>query len=99
MVYDPGALHIALASAVGDDSNLIAELRGAFLESAESLVDQMRSARGSPEWRMAALRLQGLAASFGAVALMDVAVHAIERTPGDAAVIADLRAAIAAFAV
>ena len=99
MVYDPGALHVALASAVGDDINLIAELRGAFLESAETLIDQMRAARSAPDWRMAALRLQGLAASFGAVALMECAGRAIERSPGDTATIGEIRAAITAFAI
>lgn len=99
MVYDPGALHVALASAVGDDHRLIAELRGAFLESAESLMAQMRQARGAAEWRIAALRLQGLAASFGAVALMECAEAAIDRTPGDPTVITALKVAIDSFAI
>jgi HPt (histidine-containing phosphotransfer) domain-containing protein len=80
MVYDPGALHIALAAAVGDDPQLVAELRGAFLDSAATLVDQLRRSRCDGNWRMAALRLQGLGASFGAVASGDpVALREIEQ--------------------
>ena len=39
MAYDPGALHAALAAAVGDDPTLVAELRSAFVASAASLAD------------------------------------------------------------
>ncbi|MEA3016770.1 MAG: hypothetical protein QOI38_1492, partial [Sphingomonadales bacterium] len=34
MAYDPGALDASLAAAVGSDPQLMAELRGAFVESA-----------------------------------------------------------------
>jgi hypothetical protein len=46
------------------------------------------------EWRGAALRLHGLAASFGAVRLMTLARSAIDGRPGDMSVIAKLRRAI-----
>ncbi|HEX8418586.1 MAG TPA: Hpt domain-containing protein, partial [Sphingomonas sp.] len=35
MAYDPGAIDATLAAAVGDEPGLIAELRLAFVESAE----------------------------------------------------------------
>jgi HPt (histidine-containing phosphotransfer) domain-containing protein len=97
MVYDPGALHIALAAAVGDDPQLVAELRGAFLDSAATLVDQLRRSRCDGNWRMAALRLQGLGASFGAVALMSAAEGAAHGAPGDPVALREIEQAIAAF--
>ena len=97
MIYDPGALHAALAAAVGDDSQLQAELRAVFVDSAKALVGQLRRSRCDANWRMAALRLQGLAASFGAVALMDCAVRAAEGAPGDPVVLRDIEEAMNAF--
>jgi len=97
MVYDPGALHIALAAAVGDDPTLVAELRGAFLESAAALVDQLQRSRCDANWKMAALRLQGLGGSFGAVSLMDAAIEAANGAPGDPVALRRIEAAIEAF--
>lgn len=97
MIYDPGALHVALAAAVGDDPQLVAELRVAFLESATTLVDQLRRSRCDANWRMAALRLQGLGASFGAVTLMSAAEAAAGGAPGDPVALRDIEQAIAAF--
>ncbi len=97
MMYDPGALHVALAAAVGDDPNLVAELRGVFLESANALVDQLKRSRCDANWRMAGLRLQGLGASFGAVALMAAAEEASKGAPSDPVVIREIEQAIAAF--
>ena len=39
MAYDPGALNASLAAAVGSDSELMAELRAAFIESAARQLD------------------------------------------------------------
>ncbi len=97
MAYDPGALHIALAAAVGDDSRLVQELRTAFIESAEALVDQLKRARCDANWRMASLRLQGLAASFGAVALMECAELAVRGVPNDPVALAAIEKAVATF--
>jgi len=97
MIYDPGILHVALAAAVGDDPQLIAELRGVFLESANALVIQLRGSRSDANWRMASLRLQGLAASFGAVALMNAAEKAAEGAPGDPVALRQIDVAIAEF--
>lgn len=97
MAYDPGALDTALAAAVGNDPLLIAELRGAFLESAERQRDLLARARCDANWRAAAWRLKGLAASFGAVRLMDAADRASHSVPGDPAAFRSIDAAIASF--
>ena len=97
MVYDPGALHVALSAAVGDDPSLIAELRGVFLDSASEHVATLARAQSEADWQVAAWRLQGLAASFGAVALMALAEQAATGALGDPVVLRRIRAAIAAF--
>jgi HPt (histidine-containing phosphotransfer) domain-containing protein len=97
MVYDPGALRSALAAAVGDDPRLVAELRAAFLESAARTAEVLAGSRCDGNWRMAARRLQGLAASFGAVELMGIAEEAADGAPGDPVVLRRVRSAIAAF--
>jgi hypothetical protein len=97
MVHDPGALRSALAAAVGDDPGLVAELRAAFLDSATRVVEMLAGSRCDGNWRMAALRLQGLAASFGALELMRLAEQAAQGAPGDPVVLRCIRNAIAAF--
>ena len=97
MVYDPGALRAALAAAVGDDPEMVAELRAAFLDSATRTADLLARSRSDGNWHMAALRLQGLAASFGAVDLMELAARAAGGAPGDPVVVRQIREAIAAF--
>ena len=44
MAYDPGAIDAALAAAVGDEPALIAELRLAFVESAQRALAAMEAA-------------------------------------------------------
>lgn len=83
MSYDPGALNAALAAAVGEDAVLIADLRVAFLESAERHLDLMSRAHCDANWELAAWRLKGLAASFGLTSLMALADEAVEAAPGD----------------
>ncbi len=95
MSYDPGALHAALAAAVGEDSALIADLRVAFLESATRQVDLLGRARCDANWELAAWRLKGLAASFGLTALMTLADEAAAAAPGDPRVLRRLHAALA----
>ncbi len=97
MSYDPGALHAALAAAVGEDSMLIADLRVAFLESATRQVDLLGRARCDANWELAAWRLKGLAASFGLTALMALADEAAAAAPGDPRVLRRLHAALAAL--
>jgi HPt (histidine-containing phosphotransfer) domain-containing protein len=95
MAYDPGAIDATLAAAVGDEPALIAELRLAFVDSAERALAMMEAATEVEGWRTAAARLRGLAASFGAVRLMALAAEAIDGRPGDATQLAKLRRAVA----
>lgn len=83
MAYDPGAIDATLAAAVGDEPTLIAELREAFLVSAQATLRALTVADGSDEWRAAAWRMKGLAASFGAVRLMALATELAHGVPGD----------------
>ncbi len=94
MAYDPGAIDATLAAAVGDEPALIAELRVAFIDSAEKAIAALEAATDSAEWERAAARLKGLAASFGAVRLMSLASEA-SCTPGNAEAVRKLRRAVA----
>jgi hypothetical protein len=94
MAYDPGAIDATLAAAVGDDPALIAELREAFLDSADRVVEALERAENDEAWRTAAWRLKGLAASFGAVRLMGLATDASQSQPGDIVTINRIRRAI-----
>jgi HPt (histidine-containing phosphotransfer) domain-containing protein len=89
------ALNTSLAAAVGDDQTLVAELRGAFLDSATRHFETMRRASSDTDWREAGLRLKGLAASFGATALMAQAGRAAESRRGDADALADIERGLA----
>ncbi|WP_156679211.1 Hpt domain-containing protein [Sphingomonas profundi] len=97
MSYDPGALRIALAAAVGDDPALVAELRTAFIASAETMSDLLARSRCDANWQAAAWRLHGLAASFGAIDLMDLAAEAARGAPGDPVSLRRIDLAIQAF--
>jgi HPt (histidine-containing phosphotransfer) domain-containing protein len=99
MSYDPGALDAALAAAVGDDAGLIADLRTAFLESAERNLDLLGRARCDANWQLAAYRLKGLAASFGVSGLMALAEEAAQSVPGDPKMLRRLQAAVTEFAL
>lgn len=94
MAYDPGAIDAALAAAVGDEPALIAELRLAFVESAQRALAGLEEASDRDEWRAAASRLKGLAASFGAVRLMALAGQAADM-PLDPMILAKLKRAVA----
>ena len=98
MAYDPGALNASLAAAVGSDMNLMAELRGAFVDSAARQADLMSRSRCDANWHFSAQRLKSLAASFGAVGMMALADEALDGAPGDPVVLRKLRAAIEDFA-
>lgn len=97
MSYDPGALDAALSAAVGDDAALIADLRVAFLESAERQIDLLSRARCDANWQLAAWRLKGLSASFGVLGLMSLADEAAISVPGDPSILRRLRKSIATF--
>ncbi len=94
MAYDPGAIDATLAAAVGDEPGLIAELREAFLDGVKRCLEAMKSADSPDAWAGAALRLKGLAASFGAVRLMALASEAATGAAHDGAVLRRLHRAI-----
>ena len=95
MAYDPGAIEATLAAAVGDDPALIAELRLAFVESADKALIVMERTDSADEWCAGAWRLKGLAASFGAVRLMALAGEAVDAGRPDPALAAKLRRMVA----
>ncbi len=72
MAFHAGAIEGSLAAAIGDDQALIADLRHAFFESARRHVVTLKAASTAAEVHGAAVRLRGLAASFGAERLMAV---------------------------
>jgi len=94
MAYDPGAIDATLAAAVGDEPQLIAELREAFIDGVTRGVAAMKAADSPEAWSGAALRLKGLAASFGAVRLMALANEAAMAPERDPQVIRKLQRAI-----
>ncbi len=95
MAFDPGAIDSTLAAAIGDDVGLIAELRDAFVESAARLLDSLDGARDRGAWVLAASRLKGLSASFGAVRLMALSEQAYAGVPFDPVVLGKIRRSIA----
>lgn len=96
MSFDYGALDAALAAAVGDDQSLISELREAFLESARRQLDLLHRARCDANWEYAAWRLKGLAASFGAISILELADEAARSAPGEPVVLRKIDQAISA---
>jgi hypothetical protein len=92
MAYEVGALDATLAAAAGEDAALFSELRQAFIESLDRQVDLLRRSRCDGNWQMAAMRIKGLAASFHAAALLELAEEALEGAPGDPAVVRRIQA-------
>jgi hypothetical protein len=87
MAYETGALDANLAMVADGDTVLLAELRQAFRESLANHVSLLRRARCDGNWHVAAMRLKGLATSFHAEALIDLAEDALELAPGDPTVV------------
>lgn len=94
MSFDSGPLDRYLSAAVGDDPAMALDLRSAFTGSARDLADLMRRARCDANWEVAALRLKGLAATFGIVSLIELAEQAIAGAPGDPLVLRQINEAI-----
>ena len=94
MAYDPGQIDATLAAAVGDDPALVAELREAFLDSAKQCLTALAQAPDAAGWQDAAWRLKGLAGSFGAIRLMELADRIAAGPAGDPALLKRLRQAI-----
>lgn len=91
MAYESGALDATLAAAAGDDPVLLGELRRAFVDSLARQVDLLGRSRCDGNWQMAAMRLKGLAASFHAEPLTDLAEAALITAPGDPAIVRRLQ--------
>lgn len=91
MVYEAGALDATLAAAADGDSALFAELRLAFVDSLARQIDLLRRSRCDGNWQVAAMRVKGLAASFNAEGLIDMAEEALAGAPGDPAVVRRLQ--------
>ncbi|KGB57180.1 hypothetical protein FG91_00289 [Sphingopyxis sp. LC81] len=98
MSFDSGPLDRYLSAAFGDDPAMAMDLRTAFTGSARDLSDLMRRSRCDANWEMAAIRLKGLAATFGIIPLIQLAEAAIEGAPGDPAVLRQINSAIDAVA-
>lgn len=81
MSFEPATLDHLLAEAVGADSAVAGELRALFLASATMHVAMLSQTQAVSVWRDEALKLQGLAASFGMNALMDAAARAAQTGP------------------
>lgn len=99
MAYEAGALEATIAAAAGGDAELFAQLREAYVQSVERQVDLLERARCDGNWNVAAMRLRGLAASFHARELLELADHALETAPGDPAAVRRLKQYIAGLAI
>lgn len=97
MAYDPGALEAVLAAAVGAESSLVHELRGAFFASAHDHVSAMQNAKDVDDWVAAAGRLKGLAASFGALRVLDAADAAATVELGNPRALTRIKRALSAL--
>ncbi len=98
MAYSTAALDDTIAAAAGSDAELFFELREAFIQSLTRQVDLLRRARCDGNWQVAALRVKGLAASFHAGVLMDMADEALDCAPGEPGVIRRMQAFLDEFA-
>lgn len=98
MAYESGALDETLAAAAGEDAMLFAELRTAFVESLSRQIDLLSRARCDGNWQVAAMRLKGLAASFHAETLIDLAEEALEAAPGEPSVVRRMKAFLTEYA-
>lgn len=87
MAYEQGAFDATLAAAAGQDRELLVELRQAFLDSLAHHLDLLKRARCDGNWAIAAQRLKGLAASFHAGELIDLAEEAVSAAPGEPTIV------------
>jgi histidine phosphotransfer protein HptB len=97
MAYDPGALEATLAAVAGEQEAVIAELRAAFFDSADTHVAAMKAASAQVAWEQTALRLRSLAASFGLQRVMDTARDAATAPCGDAKALQRIERALSAL--
>ncbi|HWU02636.1 MAG TPA: Hpt domain-containing protein [Novosphingobium sp.] len=92
MTHDAGSLDATIAAAAGTDAELYRELRCAFRQSLARHIDLLARARCDGNWQVAAQRIDGLAASFHAHALVALAQQAMAAAPGDPVAVRRLRA-------
>lgn len=90
MNVDYGAFDTALKAAAGDDALLALELRASFIESAKRQISLLSRSRCDANWLHSCWRLKGLAASFGAIRLMELAEEAALGAPGDPVIVRHL---------
>jgi HPt (histidine-containing phosphotransfer) domain-containing protein len=95
MSADYGAFDTALKAAAGDDAALALELRASFVESARRQLSLLTRSRCDANWQYTSWRLKGLAASFGATLLIELAQEAGEGAPGDPVIVRKLERAVA----
>jgi HPt (histidine-containing phosphotransfer) domain-containing protein len=88
------SLDWGIASALADDAALLEELRMALISDAKAAASLLERSRCDANWRAAALKLQGLAASFGAAQLAAAAQMALDLAPGDPTVLRAVEKAI-----
>ena len=86
MSFDSGPLDRYLSAAFGDDPAMAMDLRGAS--------DRPGRARCDANWEVAALRLKGLAATFGIIPLIELAEAAMAGAPGDPAILRQINQTI-----
>ena len=92
MAYHSASFDSALASAAGEDPALARDLRAVFKQSLDQRLDLLKRARCDANWYRAAERLRGLAASFAAGELIELATLALESAPGEPRVIREIEA-------
>lgn len=97
MAYDFGAFEASVSAAVGNDDRLAQDLRTAFFEGIHYHADLLNRSRCGANWEIAAHRLKGLSASFGAIGLMRAANFALESAPGDPVALRRVKSAISAI--
>ncbi len=97
MTYESGSLDATLSAAAGNDPALLRELRDAFIQSVARQVDLLERSRRDGNWRIAAMRLKGLAASFHASELLGLAEAALVAAPGEPTVVRALQRFVSGF--
>lgn len=91
MTHETGTLDATLCAAAGNDPAMLQELRDAFIQSVARQVDLLERSRCDGNWRIAAMRLKGLAASFHAGDLQALAEEALAGAPGEPGVVRSLK--------
>jgi hypothetical protein len=97
MAYETGSLDATLSAAAGNDPEMLRDLRHAFIQSVARQVDLLGRSRCDGNWRIAAMRLKGLAASFHAGDLLGLAEATLVAAPGEPTVVRALQRYVSGF--